>query len=415
MRRRVVVTGIGLINCLGKSVQEQWENLIKGTSGISRLTDPEFEKIDVRIGGKISNFDPSRILSPRDLRQYDLYTQYALYCTDEAVRDSRIFDSNDIKKDRFGVIFSSGIGGIISNLEAHKGYIANGQKEISLYTIPKMIANIAAGVICLKYGLYGLSYSIVSACASSAHAVGEATRKIQYDELDYVIAGGAEASLIPFALGAFSNMKAVSKNNENPQKASRPYDSSRDGFVMSEGAGALVLEEYEAAKKRGAKIYAEIIGYGSSSDAYHLTAPHPEGLGAALCMNNAIKDACIDAEKISYINAHGTSTPVGDIAETKAIKACFKDHAKDIAISSNKSMIGHLLGAAGAVELINTILTVNAGIIPPTINLDNQDPECDLFYVPNKAIEKKVDYALSNSFGFGGQNASIIIKKGISD
>ncbi len=410
MLRRVVVTGLGLINCLGSTVEEQWKNLIEGKSGVEVLNIPDIDKSDVKIGGKIKDFNPASFLSPRDIRQYDLYTQYALWSTEKAIADSGILNS-EIDRNRFGIIFSSGIGGLLSLLEAHEGYIKEGQKYINLYTIPKMIANIAAGIIAMKYDLHGVSYSIVSACASSAHAIGEAFRKIQWGEIDYAIAGGSEASLIPFALAAFSNMKAVSKNNEDPKGASKPFDIKRDGFVMGEGSGTLILEEYEKAKARGAKIYAEIIGYGASSDGYHLTAPHPEGLGAVQCMKSSINDAKISPDKIDYINAHGTATPVGDIAETKAIKSCFGEHAKKLAISSNKSMIGHLLGAAGAVELINTILTVYNDIIPPTINLNDPDPECDLFYVPNKAIERKVNYALSNSFGFGGQNASIIVKK----
>ncbi|MEJ5272596.1 MAG: beta-ketoacyl-ACP synthase II [Spirochaetota bacterium] len=410
MLRRVVVTGLGLINCLGSTVEEQWKNLIEGKSGVEVLNIPDIDKSDVKIGGKIKDFNPASFLSPRDIRQYDLYTQYALWSTEKAIADSGILNS-EIDRNRFGIIFSSGIGGLLSLLEAHEGYIKEGQKYINLYTIPKMIANIAAGIIAMKYDLHGVSYSIVSACASSAHAIGEAFRKIQWGELDYAIAGGSEASLIPFALAAFSNMKAVSKNNEDPKGASKPFDIKRDGFVMGEGSGTIVLEEYEKAKARGAKIYAEIIGYGASSDGYHLTAPHPEGLGAVQCMKSCINDAKISPDKIDYINAHGTATPVGDIAETKAIKSCFGEHAKKLAISSNKSMIGHLLGAAGAVELINTILTVYNDIIPPTINLNDPDPECDLFYVPNKAIERKVNYALSNSFGFGGQNASMIVKK----
>ncbi len=410
MRRRVVVTGLGILNCLGATIEEQWKRLVNGESGIELLDIKDIDKSDVKIGGKVKGFNPSEFFQPRDLRQYDLYTQYALYTTHKAIEDSKIFNSN-IDRNRFGIIFSSGIGGLLSLLDAHEGYLKEGQKYINLYTIPKMISNIAAGIIAMKYDLHGVSYSIVSACASSAHAIGEAFRKIQYGELDYAIAGGSEASLIPFALAAFSNMKAVSKNNDDPKGASKPFDANRDGFVMGEGSGTLILEEYEFAKARGAKIYAEIIGYGASSDGYHLTAPHPEGLGAIQCMNLSLQDAEITPDKIDYINAHGTATPVGDIAETKAIKNCFKDHAKNLAISSNKSMIGHLLGAAGAAELINTILTVYYDIIPPTINLNNPDPECDLFYVPNKAIERKVNYALSNSFGFGGQNASIVVKK----
>jgi 3-oxoacyl-[acyl-carrier-protein] synthase II len=410
MRKRVVVTGLGLIDCLGSTVEQQWKNLVEGKSGVELLNIEGIDKSDVKIGGKIKDFNPASFLSPRDIRQYDLYTQYALWSTEKAIEDSGLLKT-DIDRNRFGIIFSSGIGGLFSLLEAHEGFIKEGQKYISLYTIPKMISNIAAGIIAMKYDLHGVSYSIVSACASSAHAIGEAFRKIQWGELDYAIAGGAEASLIPFALASFSNMKAVSKNNDDPQGASKPFDINRDGFVMGEGSGTIILEEYEKAKARGAKIYAEIVGYGASTDGYHLTAPHPEGLGATSCMQACIADAQISPDKIDYINAHGTATPVGDIAETKAIKKCFGDHAKDLAISSNKSMIGHLLGAAGAVELINTILTVYYDIIPPTINLKNPDPECDLFYVPNKAIERKVNYALSNSFGFGGQNASIIVKK----
>lgn len=410
MKRRVVVTGLGLIDCLGSTVEEQWNNLINGNSGVELLSMEGIDKSDVRIGGKIKSFNPSSFLSVKDIKQYDLYTQYALWSTENALKDSMILESQ-IDRSRFGIIFSSGIGGLLSLLEAHEGYIKEGQKYINLYTIPKMISNIAAGIIAMKYDLHGVSYSVVSACASSAHAIGEAFRKIQWGELDYAIAGGSEASLIPFALAAFSNMKAVSKNNNDPKGASKPFDINRDGFVMGEGSGSIILEEYEKAKARGAKIYAEIIGYGASSDGYHLTAPHPEGLGAIHCMNLSLSDAQISSDKIDYINAHGTATPVGDIAETKAIKNCFGQHAYKLAISSNKSMIGHLLGAAGAVELINTILTVYNDIVPPTINLNNPDPECDLFYVPNKAIEKKVNYALSNSFGFGGQNASIIVKK----
>lgn len=411
MKKRVVITGIGMMTPLGNDVKSTWENLKNGKSGIDYFTKvPDVDQLPVKFGGEIKGFEPEKYFNRRELKQYDIFTQYALVASDEAIKMSGIKDANFDSK-RVGVILSTGIGGIHSLLGNYKNFLTKGPRDISIYLIPKMISNIAAGIICMRNGFHGVSYSIVSACASSAHGVGEAFRKIQYGELDVAIAGGSEAPLVDIAIIGFNNLRAISKRNDDPSTASRPFDKTRDGFIMAEGVGIVVLEEYEHAKKRGADILGEMIGYGASSDAYHLTASHPDGLGAATCMENAIKDAGITPEKIKYVNAHGTSTPVGDISETKAIKKVFKDHAKNLFVSSTKSMIGHTLGAAGAVEFISTLLTVKEDVITPTINYSEPDPECDLNYVPNNSIEEKVEYALSNSFGFGGQNASCIVKK----
>lgn len=410
MKRKVVITGYGMITPLAHNADETWEKVIKGENGVDNLVNlRNIDKLPVRFGAQIKNYDPEKYFNKKDLKQYDLFTQYALIAAREAVNKSKIFESN-IDKSKVGVILGTGIGGIQTTLNEFENYLKEGEKAVSLYLIPKMISNIAAGIISMEYGLMGVSYAISSACASAGHALGEALRKIQYGELDACITGGSEAPFTDIAIIGFSHLRALSKENDNPKGACKPFDKNRNGFVMGEGAGIVILEEYEHAKKRGAIIYGEFAGFGASSDAYHITASHPEGLGAAICMENAIKDSEIRKEDIGYINAHGTSTPIGDISETKAIKKVFGDYAYNINISSTKSMLGHSLGATGAIEFILTLLAVYHGIIPPTINYREKDPECDLNYTPNVAVERKLKAAISNSFGFGGQNSTCLIK-----
>lgn len=408
--RRVVITGIGVVSPVGNTREEFWKSLIEGKSGIGTITKFDASGYPVRIAGEVKDFDPGDILSPKERRRTDLFTQYALKATEEALSDAGI-EPDKIERDRVGVIVASGIGGTITWEIQHKKLIEQGPDRVSPLFIPMMIINTASGMIAIKYKFRGPNFSTVSACASSGHAIGEAMRKIQYGDADVMITGGTEASITPLSVAGFSVMKALSTRNEEPERASRPFDRDRDGFVMSEGCSIFVLEELEHAKKRGAKIYAELVGYGASDDAYHITAPDDTGEGPALSMKRAIEDARRRPEDVDYINAHGTSTPLNDKIETLAIKKVFGEHAKHIPISSIKSMVGHLLGAASAIELAATILTIRDGIIPPTINYENPDPECDLYYVPNNAIKKDVRFAISNSFGFGGHNVTLAVSK----
>jgi len=412
MERKVVITGIGVLSPIGNQLDTFWENLIAGNSGIGLIDAIDTEAFDCKIGGQVSDFDASSYFtSPKDARRADRFTQLGVAGAKIALEDSGV-DFDQVDRDRFGVMVGSGIGGLSTMEKQHSTLMNRGPARVSPFTIPMMIANIASGIISIDFDLRGPNMCIVTACATANHNIGEAWRMIKFDDADIFVAGGSEASITPMGLSGFGNMKALSTRNDAPEKASRPFDKDRDGFVMGEGAGAVVIEELEHAKKRGARIYCELAGYGVSADAHHLTSPHPEGDGARRCMQMALKHAGLNPEQVDYVNAHGTSTGLGDVCETKAIKKTFGDYALNgLMVSSTKSMTGHLLGAAGGVELAACIKAINEGVIPPTINLDNPDPQCDLDYVPNVAREVSIDTALSNSFGFGGHNASVLIKR----
>jgi len=412
--RRVVITGLGAITSLGEDVPTLWDNLVKGRSGVSRIERFDPSEFRTQIAAEIKEFDPHRRfpsgkIGGVPIKKMDRYLLYSLWATDEALKDSGILDSVD--PDRVGVLISSGIGGVETlEREVITGY-TRGYNRISPYLVPMMIPDMASGLVAIEYGFKGPNYTVVSACASSANAIGDALRLIRYGDADVMIVGGAEAPIIKTALAGFSSMRALSTRNDEPEKASRPFDAKRDGFVMAEGGAVLVLEEYEHAKRRGAKIYAELLGYGATADAYHITAPCVDGEGAIKAMKRALEDARINPEDVDYINAHGTSTKLNDVAETKAIKAVFGEHAYKLAVSSTKSMTGHLLGGAGAIEALAVAKAIETGVVPPTINYEYPDPECDLDYVPNEAREMEVRYALSNSFGFGGHNAVLAFGK----
>ncbi len=411
--KRVVVTGLGALTPLGKNLQEYWEGLVNGVSGCDWITHFDTEKFKTRFACEVKNYDPLQYFERKEARKLDPFAQYAMIAAHEAYLDAGL-DQSEINKDRAGVIWASGIGGIETFTNEIKGYLEGGSTpRFNPFFIPKMISDIAAGMLSMKYGYRGPNYSTVSACASSTNALIDAFNLIRLDMADLFISGGSEAAICEAGVGGFNSMQALSSNNENYKKASRPFDANRDGFVMGEGGGGLILEELEHALKRGAKIYAELIGGGMSADAYHLTAPHPDGEGARLVMLNALRDARIEPEAVDYINVHGTATPLGDISETKAIKRVFGDHAYKLNISSTKSMTGHLLGAAGAIESIAVIMSINHGIIPPTINLETLDPEIDpkLNLTPNIAQKREVNIGMSNTFGFGGHNTSVIFRK----
>jgi 3-oxoacyl-[acyl-carrier-protein] synthase II len=411
--KRVVVTGLGTINPIGNSIQEFWNNLEHGVSGSELITSFDTTKFKTKFACQVKNFDPTNYFDRKEARKLDPYAIFALIAADEAMKDSGI-DLQSIDHDRAGVIWASGIGGLQTITEELKGYFAgDGTPRFSPFFIPKMIADIAAGHISMKYGFRGPNFSTVSACASSTNALIDAYNLIRLGKADLFISGGSEASVNDIGVGGFNAMQALSTNNAEFKSASRPFDSTRDGFVMGEGGGGLILEELEHAKARGAKIYCEVVGGGMTADAHHLTAPHPEGLGARNVMLRALEDAEMKPEDIDYINVHGTATPLGDIAEPKAILSVFGEHAYKLNISATKSMTGHLLGAAGAVESIACIFALTKGIIPPTINFKNSDPEIDssLNFTFNKAQKRDVRAALSNTFGFGGHNSSIILKK----
>lgn len=411
--KRVVVTGIGAITPIGNTADEYWNNLIKGVNGVGPITRFNPDKFKTHFACEVKNFDAEAYFGRKEARKLDLFAQLAIVAADEAFNDSGL-KNVEYNKDKAGVIWGSGIGGIITMTEEVKNYVKGGENpRFSPFFIPKMISDIAAGHISMKYDLRGPNFATVSACASSTNAIIDAFNYIRLGKADIFVTGGSEASVNEAGLAGFSSMKAISTRNDAPEKASRPFDAERDGFVMGEGAGALILEEYEHAKARGAKIYAELVGAGMSADAYHLTAPHPEGRGATLVMKNALEDANMLPTDVDYVNVHGTATPLGDIAETKAIVNIFGNHAYQMSISSTKSMTGHLLGAAGAVEAIAAIKAIGQSIVPPTINLDNLDPEIDsrLDLTPNVAKKREIKVALSNTFGFGGHNASVIFRK----
>ena len=410
--RRVVITGIGTVSPLGNDLNSTWEGLKAGKSGIDYITQLDTTDYPVKIGGEVKDFDPKPFFrDPKDARRADRYTQLAMAASKMAMEDSGM-DPEGVDKTRVGVMVGSGIGGLGTLEREHEKLIGRGPGRVSPFVIPMMISNIASGMISMEYGFGGPNMVIVTACATSNHNIGEAWRMIKFGDADAFIAGGAEATMLPMGLSGFSNMKALSTRNDDPLGASRPFDVGRDGFVMGEGAGVVILEELEHAKARGAKIYGELAGYGVSADAYHLSAPSPDGSGPCRAMHMALKHGGMNPEDVDYVNAHGTSTPLGDISETTAIKLAFGDHAKEkLVVSSTKSMTGHLLGAAGGIELTACLMAMKEGVVAPTINLQDQDPQCDLDYCANEAREMEVNAALSNSFGFGGHNATILVKK----
>ena len=409
-KRRVVVTGLGMITPLGNNVSETWESILKGRSGIALLDHFDTTDFTVRIGGSIKDLALDDYIPRKDQKKMDPFIHYGIAAGVQAIEDSGL-DLDKEDANRIGVAIGSGIGGLPGIEKGTELFHSGGPRRISPFYVPSNIINMISGHLSIMYGFKGPNFSIVTACTTGTHNIGDAARLIEYGDADVMVAGGAEMATSRTGLAGFAAARALSTRNDEPESASRPWDKDRDGFVLSDGAGVMVLEEYEFAKKRGAKIYAELIGYGMSADAFHMTAPSENGQGAASCMENALRNGKITSNDIQYINAHGTSTPAGDIAETIAVKTVFKGNAKKIAISSTKSMIGHLLGAAGGVEAIFSVLAIRDQMAPPTINLENQDPECDLDYVPNVAREMKIETTLSNSFGFGGTNGSLIFKR----
>ena len=411
MKRRVVVTGLGAITPVGNDVAATWRAIIDGKPGAGPITKFDASKFPVRFACEVKGFDPLQYMDRKEAKRADAYAQYAIAGAAQAMADAALIDPAMYDPDRVGVILGSGIGGLKSFEEQHDIYRERGASKISPFFIPMFIADIAAGLVSMRFNAKGPNYATVSACATSAHAIGDAFRTIQYGDADIVITGGSEATVTPMAIGGFANMKALSERNDSPETASRPFDQTRDGFVMGEGAGIVVLEDYEHAVKRGAHMYAEIVGYGATGDAYHLTAPAPDGEGAQRAMRRAMADANLSPADIDYINAHGTSTPANDLNETKAIKAVFGDAAADVNVSSTKSMTGHMLGAAGAVEFILCSLAVRDCVVPPTINYEHPDPALDLNYTPNRAVRRDIEIALSNSFGFGGHNVTLAVRR----
>ena len=408
-KRRVVVTGLGMTTPVGNTVNEVWSNILKGKSGISLLQHFDTSDFTVRIGGSIKNLPLDDYIQKKEQKKMDPFIHYGIAAGMQAIEDSGLDTTRN--PERIGVAIGSGIGGLPGIEKGTELFRSGGPRKISPFYVPSNIINMISGHLSIMYGLKGPNFSIVTACTTGTHNIGDAARLIEYGDADVMIAGGAEMATSRTGLAGFAAARALSTRNEAPEKASRPWDKDRDGFVLSDGAGVMVLEELDYAKKRGATIYAELVGYGMSADAFHMTAPSENGEGATLCMKNALKNGRVNTGEVDYINAHGTSTPAGDIAETMAIKNVFKNNAKKLAISSTKSMIGHLLGAAGGVEAIFSVLSIRDQVAPPTINLENQDPECDLDYVPNNAREIKIDVSLSNSFGFGGTNGSLIFRK----
>ncbi len=409
-KRRVVITGVGMITPLGIGVEQSWNGLLAGRSGIRNITQFDAANFATRIAGEVDGFNPEDYIEPKEIKKMDRFIHFALAAAQMAMNDSglKITDKN---AERAGVIVGSGIGGLRSIEHYHSVLLEKGPRRITPFFIPMLVVNLASGQISIRFGAKGPNSAVVTACATGSHAIGDAFKIIQRGDADAMIAGGAEAVITPLGIGGFNAMKALSTRNDEPEKASRPFDMDRDGFIMGEGAGIMILESLETALERGAGIYAEIVGYGMAADAYHITSPSPNGEGAARCMKMALQDAGVDPSAVNYINAHGTSTKAGDEIETYAIKTVFGEYAYKIPVSSTKSMTGHLLGAAGGVESVVSILSIKDDIIPPTINLDTPDPECDLDYVPNQARRTTVNYALSNSFGFGGTNACLLFGK----
>lgn len=409
--RRVVITGLGAVTPLANNVADTWDGIVNGKSGIGPIDSFDISSFATTFGGVIRNFNIGDYIAEKDAKRMDGFVHYGIAAGCQAIEDSGI-EVTEENAERIGIAIGAGIGGITGIEECYATYVAGGARKISPFFVPGNIINMISGNLSIKYGMKGPNFAIVTACSTGTHNIGDAARLIKYGDADVMVAGGAErCTTSPTAMGGFASAKALSRRNNDPQAASRPWDRDRDGFVLSDGAGVVVLEELEHAKARGAKIYAELVGYGMSGDAYHITSPSTGGEGAARCMRNALRDAKLNANDVDYINAHGTSTPAGDIGETHAMKAALGEHAYKVAVSSTKSMIGHLLGAAGGIEAVLSTLAITNQIAPPTINLENQDPECDLDYVPNTAREMKIDIAMSNSFGFGGTNGTLVFKR----
>ena len=411
-KRRVVVTGLGIVSPVGSKLEKAWDNIKAGRSGIARINPDLFDSsgFSVQIAGNVKDFNADEYIKPKDQKKMDTFIHYGIGAGIEAIRDSGL-EVTEENAERIGVLMGSGIGGLDTIERNYTAFLNGGSRKISPFFVPASIINMVAGNLSIMYGLKGPNMSIVSACATATHSIGDAARMIVYGDADVMVAGGAEMGSTPLGIGGFAAARALSTRNDDPEAASRPWDADRDGFVLGDGAGVLVLEEYEFAKKRGARIYCELVGYGMSSDAYHMTTPSEGGEGAARCMVNAMKDAGLNASDVDYVNAHGTSTPAGDKAETMAVKRALGDHAYKVAVSSTKSMTGHLLGAAGGIEAVFSVLAIRDQVLPPTINFHTADPACDLDYVPNTARETNVNIAMSNSFGFGGTNGTLIFKK----
>ncbi|MFA5627525.1 MAG: beta-ketoacyl-ACP synthase II [Thiohalomonadaceae bacterium] len=409
-KRRVVITGLGMVSPVGLSVKESWENILAGKSGIAPITHFDTSAFSTHFGGSVKDFDVGNYLSSKEAKKMDSFIHYGIAAAREAIEDAGLA-VNEENAERIGVAIGSGIGGLPGIEKAHENLMNSGPRRISPFFVPSSIINMISGHVSIMYGMKGPNIALVTACATATHSIGDAARIIEYGDADVMIAGGAEMATSPLGLGGFGAARALSTRNDDPATASRPWDKDRDGFVLSDGAGVVVLEEYEFAKARGARIYAELIGYGMSGDAYHMTLPAEGGEGARRCMQAAMRNAGINPEQVDYINAHGTSTPAGDKAETDAAKAAFGDHAYKLTMSSTKSMTGHLLGAAGGVEAIFSILAIRDQVAPPTININTPDPECDLNYAANTAQQRQIEIALSNSFGFGGTNGTLVFKK----
>jgi len=409
--RRVAITGLGVVSPLGNDAATTWEGLVAGRSGAGPITKFDPAKLRVRFACEVKGFDPLQYIEKKEARRYDLFAQFSMGASVQAVKDSCIETTGTLDPKRVGVIIGTGTGGISTFEENMRAYVEKGPDRVSPFFVPMFMANVASALVSMRYGFQGPNYSTVSACASSGHAVGDAFRLIRSGEADVMIAGGSEAAITPLAIASFANMKALSERNDDPTTASRPFDKDRDGFVMGDGAATVILEDWDRAKARGARIYAELVGYGATADAHHITAPAPDGSGAQEAMRLAMKDGGVKLSEVGYINAHGTSTPYGDAAETAAVKSVFGDQARKLVFGSTKSMTGHLLGAAGAFEFAVCTLALHHGVIPPTINQFNVDPACDLDSAPNKAVRRQVDVALSNSFGFGGHNVTLAVRR----
>jgi 3-oxoacyl-[acyl-carrier-protein] synthase II len=409
-RRRVVVTGLGIVSPVGIGVADAWASITAGKSGITRISRFDPAAYSSQIAGEVKGFDVSLYLAAKEARRFDTFIHYGLAASMQALKDSGL-NLERTNLEQVGACVGSGIGGLPLIEDTHNAVLAGGPRKISPFFVPGSIINMISGQLSIMYGLKGPNLAVVTACTTANHCIGEAGRLIEYGDADVMLAGGAEATVSPLGVGGFCAARALSVRNDDPTTASRPWDKDRDGFVLGEGAGVLVIEEYEHARARGARIYCELAGYGMSADAHHITAPSEDGEGAVRCMSNAMRNAGVNREEVDYINAHGTSTPLGDIAETVAVKRCFNEHAPKLAVSSTKSMTGHLLGAAGGIEAVFSVLAIRDQVAPPTINLTNQDPQCDLDYVPNTARQMKIDVALSNSFGFGGTNGSLVFRK----
>jgi len=408
--RRVVVTGVGVMSALGTGLEKNWDALLKGESGIDRITRFDASDLPTQIAGEVKDFIAEDFIDKKEIKKMDLFIQYSIAAATMAMEDAGL-EINEDNAERVGVVVGAGLGGLPTIEKYHEAMSEGGYKKISPFFIPMLIINLAPGQISMKFGAKGPNVSSVSACATGTHSIGDAYHMIKRGDADAMIAGGCESTITPLGIAGFNVMKALSTRNDDPTRASRPFEKGRDGFIMAEGSGILILEEYEMAKQRGAKIYAEVSGYGLTSDAYHLTAPAPGGEGAARCMKMALNTAGLNPEAVDYINAHGTSTPFNDLYETMAIKTTLGEHAKKVMVSSTKSMTGHTLGAAGGIEAVYSVLAIDRGAVPPTINYEEPDPECDLDYVPNQAREAEVKVAMSNSFGFGGTNATLLFKK----